>query len=427
MDILIVGAGKVGYFLAKSLSKIHNVTIVDKNEKALEKIYNNIDVLTIHSDIRNPLISEYLDNYYDYLICVTNIDEINIVANIILNNKIKIKHSIIRLSNIDYISSPFYKILNSRLIFPFVLTASSIAKLMYFPKANNIKSFPFINYLLVSITAKSPQIISIEEINKDNIIVVGIKRKEDFTFTNGNATIQDKDLVYIFGDIKEIKSISSKIDTISPNNISNVTIFGATPLGVTIANTLKEMNLNIKIIEKDSDKASKAANILSDNIEIINTSYDDDEIFYNEEIKYSDVIITASLQDEDNIIKSIQAQKLGVKKIITVNNNLSYYSIMHSLNLSIIRGPKIAAYYEILEDIDSQSLIYERFFLGSKGKIFIKKIFNKKEITPPKEYAKILIIRDEKIIEITNTFKVLPEDIVIEFNFSGNKTWIEKL
>jgi len=156
-------------------------------------------------------------------------------------------------------------------------------------------------------------------------------------------------------------------------------------------------------------------------------SYDDDEIFYNEEIKYSDVIITASLQDEDNIIKSIQAQKLGVKKIITVNNNLSYYSIMHSLNLSIIRGPKIAAYYEILEDIDSQSLIYERFFLGSKGKIFIKKIFNKKEITPPKEYAKILIIRDEKIIEITNTFKVLPEDIVIEFNFSGNKTWIEKL
>jgi trk system potassium uptake protein TrkA len=100
---------------------------------------------------------------------------------------------------------------------------------------------------------------------------------------------------------------------------------------------------------------------------------------------------------------------------------------MHSLKLSTIRGPKIAAYYEILEEIDSQLLVYERFFLGAKGKIFIKQIFNPKIITPPKEKNKTLIIRDDKIIELKEKMELQPNDTVLEFNFSGNRKWIEAL
>jgi trk system potassium uptake protein TrkA len=100
---------------------------------------------------------------------------------------------------------------------------------------------------------------------------------------------------------------------------------------------------------------------------------------------------------------------------------------MHSLRLSTIRGPKIAAFYEILEEIDSRLLVYERFFLGAKGKIFIKQIFNEKTITPPKEKAKILIIRENKIYILKETFDIKEKDIIMEFNFSGNKKWIETL
>jgi trk system potassium uptake protein TrkA len=418
MEILIVGAGKVGYHLAKELSKNHNVTIIDNNEKALEKINENLDVLTIKSDIRNPILVDSLKSY-DYLIAVTDDDELNIVTSLILNNKLKIKNSIIRLLNTQYIAS-LHKIVDSKLIFPYIISANSIKKLMSFPKANNIKSFPFTDKVLVSI--KASESVKIE--NNENVEIIGVERGEEFIFFNQNEEIQKDDLVYIFGDENKIKEISYKIDKLSPVRIEKATIFGANELGLTIANMLNEMDIQIKVVEKDPQKAYQAANILDDEIEVINASYDDDDFFVSSGIQYSDVAITAFLHDEENIIKSLKAKKLGIRKVITINNNLNYYSIMHSLNLSTIRGPKIAAYYNILEDIDSQFLVYERFFLGSKGKIFIKKIFKPQSLTPPKEYAKIIILRDRKIVKDS---KLEENDLVIEFNLSGNRKWIETL
>ncbi|WP_457561114.1 NAD-binding protein [Caminibacter sp.] len=424
MEILIVGAGKVGYFLAKALHNNHNVTIIDKNEKALEKIVENLDVLTINKDIRDPNIARVLNEQYDYLINVTNNDEINIVSNLILTNKLNIEHSVIRLGNTDYISSPLYKIINARLIFPYILAARGIAKLIDFPKANNIKSIPFCEFSLVSINADTS--VQVKKINKENVLVIGVERDERFVFLNEEDFILENDLVYILGDLEEIKKIANLINQSAPETIEKLTIFGANELGITIANLLKEFDLKIKIVEKEEDLAMKAANILDEDIEIIHMPYEDDEILLNEGIQHSDLAITAFLHDEDNIINSLKAKKLGIKKIITINNNLSYYSIMHSLKLSTIRGPKIAAFYEILEEVDSQFLIYERFFLGMKGKIFMKKAFKEKTIEKPKEYAKVIIIRDNKIINVKEKFEVKQDDIIVEFNFSGNRSWIEE-
>ena len=424
MEILIIGAGKVGYFLAKTLSKHHNVTIVDKNSNALEKINENLDVLAINKDIRNPAIFHLLKDEYDYLISVTNIDEINILSDLLLKEKIKINHSIIRINNTNYIGSPLYKIIDARLIFPYTLCASAIASLMSFPKANNIKKIPLCEKELISIYAKNPKINKIE--NNEKYVVIGIERDNKFIFYNENVEIENNDLIYIFGDMEEIKKLSNLIDTISPEELENITILGSNILGITIANNLYEMGKNIKIIEKDEKLSKEAADILPEDIEILNISYEDSEIF-SQSILNSDAIITAYLHDEDNIIKSLVAKNIGIKKIITINNNLTYYRIMHTLKLSTIRGPKIATFYETLEEIDSQELIYERFFLGAQGKIFIKKIFKSQIITPPKEYAKIIVVREDKIYEVTNKMELKEEDIVIEFNFSGNRTWIENL
>jgi trk system potassium uptake protein TrkA len=104
-----------------------------------------------------------------------------------------------------------------------------------------------------------------------------------------------------------------------------------------------------------------------------------------------------------------------------------FITLEEPLKLSTIRGPKIVAYYEIIEEIDSRFLIYERFFLGGEGKIFIRQIFKEKNITPPKEYSKVLIIRDKQIYQLDKKFSLISGDIVMEFNFSGNRKWIETL
>jgi len=423
MKILIIGAGKVGYNLAKHLSKNHNVVVIDKNKKALQTLSEHIDVLTIYGEISQlNTILKIENETFDFILTVTNNDEINLLSTILLQDYIKYKSNIVRLNNSEYLKINLKKFNIQRLIFPNQLCATSIARLLEYPKANNVKVFPFINYVLISMRIKKPK----QTVNLENskIAIIGIERDEEFFFFK-NDELKENDLVYIFGEANEIHNTINLLNTFSPDIIDNILIFGANKLAIKIAKILMDFNLNIKILEKDEQLAFNASEILGD-VTIINSSYDDIELFMAEGLHNADVAIAASMKDEENIIKSIQAKNLGIKKILTINNNLSYYPIMHQLKLSTIRGPKIATIYEILEEIDSQQLIYERFFLSSKGKAFIKRIWEKKIITPPPK-SKVILYRNNDIQIITNETEIKNEDIIIEFNFKGDKKWIETL
>jgi trk system potassium uptake protein TrkA len=319
MNILIAGVGKVGYNVAKALSGNHNVIIIDKNEKALNTIKESLDVMTIQGDMREAHTFLNIEEKIDFYIAVTNNDEINLISTIVVKNILDVKNVIVRLSNTSYIASNFQKTLNiDRVIFPFKLSASAVAKLLEFPKANNIKDFPFSDYILVSITVKNPKITKVNEIEEEDVKVIEAERNEEFIFLNEEDEIQENDLLYIFGNREKIKQYLNLIDTISPEEIKNILIYGANELGIEIAKILLNFDMNIKILERDEDLAMKAAEILGENVSIINSSYEDEEMLLNEGVQYSDIAITASLKDESNIIKSLQARKLGIKKIITI-------------------------------------------------------------------------------------------------------------
>ncbi|NPA87122.1 MAG: NAD-binding protein, partial [Epsilonproteobacteria bacterium] len=226
---------------------------------------------------------------------------------------------------------------------------------------------------------------------------------------------------------EKAKKILKNLSPSTPQEIENVLIFGAGDIGIEIARTLHEFGLNIKIVEKDEQKAQKAADILEEDVMVINASYEDENLFTSENLHLSDLAIAATRFDETNIIKGLFAKKLGIKKVICINNNLNYYSMMTSLKLPAVRGPKLSAVSQILEEINNTGNIYEKFFLGMEGKIFIKKIFSKTKFQAPKEKAKVIVIREDKILIPQNNEEILENDIVIEFNFSGNVAWIEKL
>lgn len=87
----------------------------------------------------------------------------------------------------------------------------------------------------------------------------------------------------------------------------------------------------------------------------------------------------------------------------------------------------MATVYKVLENIESENIIFERFFVGFKARVYIRKIFINKKIKPPKECSKILILREDKLIAIENEFEIKEGDIIFYFNTSGNRSWIENL
>lgn len=103
MYILIVGAGKVGYFLAKRLiHNKHTVSIVDKNKLICEEIAREIEALVINGDGCDPVILEEAGiSNADVVAAVTGDDEDNLIICQLAKEKFEIRRTVGRVNNPD--------------------------------------------------------------------------------------------------------------------------------------------------------------------------------------------------------------------------------------------------------------------------------------------------------------------------------------
>ncbi len=433
MDIIIAGAGKVGYKLAQTLSIKHNVTIIDRNSEALQRLQESIDVLPILGDIENPATYKHLDGRYDIFIAVTDNDEANILSTLIADDEIDVTKKIIRLRNPYFAKSSIAKKLGSdAAVFPFSLTAASVGSLLDFPKANNVKEFIFTSFKLISVRVNEPLYKSIQEIEAKALKVVGIERKKRFFIPDAQERLEDGDLVYLFGDERQIRQVCAKINKSDPKEIKRAAIFGADLLGLEIAKIFLQKGIVLKIIETDPVKCRKASEVLQDRATIINSKYIEHEIYEEENIRFADMVVATSSDDEVNIIECLQAGEYGVKKRVAINNDLAFYDLMHKLQIVAIRGPKTSAYYAILEKLASSNIVSEKHYCGGRGAVFMRKIFDDstlihKTIKPLcLEDVALFYIRDNQIYEFDKKVQLQPEDIIVVFLKSYQEERVKK-
>ncbi|RUM68666.1 MAG: potassium transporter, partial [Sulfurospirillum sp.] len=210
MHIIIAGAGTVGYSLAKGLSFKHSVTIVDKDIQKLNKIEENLDVFTLLGDSEDP--KTYLalpTREADIFIAVTDSDEANLLSTLIVDDAITVKTKFIRLKNEYFAKSSIHERLHIDVaIFPDQLLAEKVKALFDFPKANNVKSFSQCPQKLISIKIhySDERQYRLGDIQTEKVVAVGIERQKDFIIPEEHTILQERDLVYLFGDAKEIQS-----------------------------------------------------------------------------------------------------------------------------------------------------------------------------------------------------------------------------
>jgi len=433
MHIIIAGAGRVGFRLAKALSIRHNVAIMDKNKEALNRLQENIDILPIVGNIQDPDSYEYFfGKDIDLFIAVADVDEINLIASIIVDEKIKVKRKIIRLRNQFFAGSSIAaKIGITEAVFPFNLTATSVKALLDYPKANNVKNFAETSMKLISVRANFhhdiPDII-VEQINSTNIVVVGIERKKSFHIPKNSDSIEHDDMVYLFGEHHAIENLCKRFNHYMPKTIKRIIIFGADMLGVEIAKSLVDKNVSIKIIEKDIEKCKKAAKVLHGNVTVINSQYGDARLYEGEGLKNADMLIASTANDEENIIKCIEAKEHGIEKVVAINNDIEYYNLMHSLDIIVVRGPKTNAYYSIMEIIGSSSAVNEKLFCGGSAICFIRDFKKESRLIKPLIKRDIIsyIISSEGLTLFNKA--IIPDEssIVISFCVRDKEEKVQK-
>ena len=445
MNIIIAGAGKVGYMIAKHLMVHNDVTIIDKNEDAIKKIEENLDVLAVCGDIENPHTYLSVDSEIDLFIGVTDSDEVNMIASLIIDKITKVNKKIIRLKNSFFADD----LVKERLgINDFVIPAFEAAQpfkyLVDFPIVRNVKSFDYTKALLVSIKIpsdfKSTIISSLTEELGHKIIAIGIERNGEFYIPNEVDMLNPDDLIYFYAYPKAIKELQSKIypEDDERYNIRNCVIFGADELGLEIAKVLIKKDLNIQIVDRDLKKCEKANLILKDKVTVIKSTYDSDHMLESDGIT-PDIFIVASGNDEFNITKCMEARDYGIHKVITINNDIAYSKLMRNLGLEVIRGEKINAYYSILEKIESSKIVIKRQFCGGEGILMLRKIFATSDLidSSPRISSKVesigifFIQRNSEILLFNTIETFLEDDLIIVIGRNENaeilSNWIHQI
>lgn len=441
MNIIIAGAGRVGYRLAGTLSHKHDVTIIDRNEAALQRLQESIDVFTLVGDIEDPDTYGPLKNHhFDIFIAVTDNDEANILSTLIAGDVILADKKIIRLKNRYFADSTIAgKLGISTSVFPFSATAGSVAALLDFPQANNVKSFIYSPFLMISVFVRnvSDEGIPLERFNTETCAIVGIERDKRFFIPPQHETVRPDDLIYLFGHPDAIRAVCTELSHSLPNKISRVAVFGADLLGLEIAKALQQKGVRLKIIDKDIEKCEKASEVLQEDATVINSRYIEHTLFDADQVGRADMAVFTSKEDEENIIHALEAKEHGIQRTVAINNDLERYHLMHSLGIIAARGPKSNAYYTILEKIGSSSVISERHYCGGRGMIFSRKIFSGspligkmvKPLNP--ERFRVYIIRDGLLLPWLAKLHLHSEDILFVFLDSTDneaiKRWIYSL
>ena len=348
MKIVIIGAGKVGELLCRDLSLEGNdIILVEQDAKILEKILANNDIMGfVGNGVSYDTQMEAEVPKADVFIAVTEKDEINIIASVIAK-KLGAKYTIARVRSTDY-SSQLEFMTDSLgidlVINPELEAAKDIKQNIDFPDALNVESFLDGRLKLVEfqIDEDSPiagvSLFDFKQKYFPHLLVCIIKREDKIIIPSGNNFIKAGDRIYITGSNSEIIKFQ---DALGKNNkkIKSAFIIGAGIISHYLVQEFLKDKIQVKIVELNPKKANKFSEYLPQ-ATIINADGSNVDVLKEENFKNYDSCISITGIDEVNMFISIYAKKIGIKKIITKLNKLSFVDILGENSFQSIITPK---------------------------------------------------------------------------------------
>ena len=349
MQIILVGGGKVGAALCRSLvEENHDVVLIEQKESVLKYLTKRYDIIGLLGNGANHKILEQADiQDCDIFIAMTDKDEVNMIA-AVLAKQMGAKETIVRVRNPEY-SNTYFKERNflgfSLVINPELLTARYIANSIDFPNAKSVEHFVNGRVMLMEFSVSEQSILShmtLSQFRKrfGNIVICAIQRQDNILIPDGDQSILPGDRIFVTGSRVEMVLFHNFV---KHKLIKNMMIIGAGGIAYYLLSLLRNNKLNLKVVERDEQRAQW----LSQEFPHLNIVVGDGtakDVLLEENAANYDAAATLTGVDEENIIASLFLEKIGVPKNITKVNRTSLLEIVdHNFVSSSIVTPKSIA------------------------------------------------------------------------------------
>lgn len=355
MRIIIAGDGKVGHTLAQQLSITkHDVVVIDNNAEALRRADESLDVLGVKGSCGSvSTLKEAGVADTDLLLAVTSRDELNMIC-CLLGRRLGAKHTIARIRDPEYREglSIFQKELNLDMIInPEWNAAQEIARVLRFPQANNVELFAGGRIEMLDFRVRESDnlagrpLFEIARRLPPEVLFAAISRDGQVTIPGGDTVLEIDDVVYILGKTTSTTAFFRKLGRgLAP--IQTAMIIGGGLVALYLARLLEKGRIEVKIIEKDKERAHLLDEEL--NATIIVGDGTDQQLLQSEEIDEVDAFVAVTGQDEENLLSAIYAKDCGVDKVVAKINRANYAGLIRRMGIDSVISPKELAANQIL-------------------------------------------------------------------------------
>jgi len=436
MKIIILGAGQVGGTLAVSLaSEDNDITLVDTDPKRLRALQDQLDLRTIVGYGSHPhILRQAGAEDADMVIAVTNSDETNMIACQVAYSIFNTPTKIARIRSPEYLKEK--KLFDSKnlpvdvVISPEQLVVKYIKRLVENPGALQVVDFAEGLVRLVAVKAYYGGLLvgnalSALKEHMPNIEtrVAAIFRRGRAIMPTGDTVIEADDEIFFLAANNHIRQVMGELQKLE-NPYKRIMIAGGGNIGQGLAKALEE-NYHVKLIEADSKRALSISDDL-DNTIVLHGDASQEDLLLTENIDHIDVFIAVTNKDEANIMSSMLAKRLGVRKTMVLINSPAYTELLQGNEIDIAISPQFTTTSSLLTHIRRGDVanVYtlrrgaaEAMEAIAHGTEDTSKVVGRSvgEIELPKGTTIAAIVRNKKVIIAHHNSIIRTDDHVILF------------
>tara|TARA_B100002051_G_scaffold212220_1_gene203905 strand:+ start:1069 stop:2442 length:1374 start_codon:yes stop_codon:yes gene_type:complete len=437
MNIIICGAGTVGFTIAKLLAEQnHSITVIDQSSEDIKKINDSLDVKAIVGKATYPSILEKADgSNADMIIAVTKNDEINMLICQIAYTVFNIPKKIARIRSQDYLNPKFSKVYSKEnlpidvIISPELEIAKSIQRKLEAPGA--IDNVPFaqnkIRLLEILVDKKCPLIgIKLNELTKKfpklNANILGVIRENKFVIMKKTDVMRENDKAYVTINSLQMKETLNAFG--HNEKISNkILIIGGGNVGFNLAKNIEQTfeDARIKIIEKNKDRAEFIANELNNTL-VVNGDGLDESILSEVNLEEVETVIALTNDDEDNLMVSVLVEKFSKdKRTMALTNKPNYSLLQTSLNIDDLIDPRMTTVSSILKHVHKGTIENAYSILDGEYEVIEAEIIETSELINkelkntdlPDEIRIGAVLRKDEIIIPRSSYVFKKDDVIV--------------
>jgi trk/ktr system potassium uptake protein len=371
--ILLLGLGGVGFYLAKRLvHEGYSVTVIEQDTKKIRHADGNIDARILQGNAMSIDCWKEADaQNIDYLIAVTDNDAVNILSSII-GDRFGIPRKIARVRSLELCTGT--SVLNMEdlkidlIIHPEELASQEIVRLVKRTAGNEIIEIGEGQMQVMATRIHEASPLANKKLNEISteygdlfFRVLAIARDTKTIVPGGDNQIKPNDQILIMADKEALTKFMDLTGT-KQHNRHRVMILGGGLIGARVAELLGR-SVRVKLLERN-DYDAKDLSFALEHTEVLHGDGSDAEVLETAGLADMDTFITATQDDETNVMTSLLAKNLinsknpnSQAKTIAMVNKEEYLMLSSTIGLDIALNKKILAGNEIIKYIRRGELL----------------------------------------------------------------------